>query len=63
MILTNKVEWKYSAFLFYLILAIIDRRVGKRRLIKMYETIDEEKDWVQYFYRLRCDAEGIKVDM
>ncbi|WP_193224629.1 hypothetical protein [Bacillus sp. B1-b2] len=63
MILTNKVEWKYSAFLFYLILAIIDRRVGKRRLIKMYETIDEEKDWVQDFYRLRCDAEGIKVDM
>lgn len=41
------------------ILYILDRRIGKRRLRKMKESISEEHKLVQYFYRLRCDAENI----
>ncbi|WP_426351292.1 SF0329 family protein [Alloiococcus sp. CFN-8] len=42
------------------ILVILDRRVGKRTLRNMGDTIITEEEIVQYFYRLRCDAEGIK---
>lgn len=41
------------------ILCILDRRVGKRTLRKMEESISEEKSLVQDFYKLRCDAENI----
>jgi hypothetical protein len=41
------------------IFALIDRRVGKRTLRKMKESISEEKTLVQDFYKLRCDAENI----
>ncbi|MEK3805429.1 hypothetical protein MHB63_02355 [Bacillus sp. FSL H8-0547] len=41
------------------ILCILDRRVGKRTLRKMEESISEEKSLVQNFYKLRCDAENI----
>lgn len=41
------------------ILSIIDRRVGKRTLEKMKESMNQEKGIVQYFYRLRCEVEGI----
>ncbi|MFS0655578.1 hypothetical protein [Bacillus sp. 179-C3.3 HS] len=40
------------------ILCILDRRVGKRTLRKMKESISEEKTVVQDFYTLRCDAEN-----
>ena len=41
------------------ILCILDRRVGKRTLRKMKESILEEKTVVQDFYKLRCEAENI----
>lgn len=41
------------------ILAILDRRTGKRTLENLKATILNDEDIVQYFYRLRCDAEGI----
>ncbi|MEI2366516.1 MULTISPECIES: SF0329 family protein [Niallia] len=42
------------------ILSLIDRRVGKRTLQKIKESIHEEKDIVQYFFQLRYEAEGLK---
>ena len=40
--------------------AILDRRVGKRRLIEIAERIHEQPEWLQPIYRLRLDAEGIR---
>ena len=40
--------------------AIFDKRVGKRRLQKLMADIDKQPIWLQSFYRLRMDAEGIK---
>ncbi|MEM5594513.1 hypothetical protein AAHH67_27260 [Niallia circulans] len=42
------------------ILSLIDRRVGKRTLQKIKDSIHEEKDIVQYFFQLRYEAEGLK---
>ncbi|MBY0099393.1 SF0329 family protein [Mesobacillus maritimus] len=44
------------------ILTLLDRRVGKRTLLKMKETMILEPKIVQDFYQLRCDAEGIPTD-
>ncbi len=44
------------------ILCMLDRRVGKRTLRKMKESISEETPLVQEFYKLRCDAENIHSD-
>lgn len=41
------------------IFAILDRRVGKRRLISIKETIQEEPDTFQVFYAIRVKAEGL----
>jgi hypothetical protein len=41
------------------ILALIDRRVGKRTLIKLRESIKNDLEIIQYFYNLRCEAEQI----
>lgn len=43
------------------IFALIDRRIGKRTLVKMKESFIDEKEIVQYFYKLRCNAEGIST--
>ncbi|MGE7687519.1 SF0329 family protein [Peribacillus simplex] len=43
------------------ILCLLDRRIGKRTLLKMEETILKEHELIQYFYKLRCDVENIKV--
>ncbi|SMG19944.1 SF0329 family protein [Paenibacillus aquistagni] len=39
-------------------LAIIDKRVGKRRLIQMKEI---ESEFCKKLYQLRCDIEGIRT--
>lgn len=39
--------------------AILDRRVGKRTLNKLKDEIMEQPEWLQYFYKLRLDAENI----
>ena len=43
--------------------AILDRRVGKRRLQGISEHVWEHPAWLQTFYRLRLDAEGIRYDI
>ena len=41
------------------IMAVLDRRVGKRRLISMKETIEDEAPSFQEFFAIRAEAEGI----
>lgn len=42
------------------IFAILDRRVGKRRLLQMRETIEKEPKHFQRFYAIRMEAEGLQ---
>lgn len=44
------------------IFAILDRRTGKRRLVKMKEQIDREPRIIQFFYFVRIEAEQIQLD-
>jgi hypothetical protein len=39
--------------------AILDRRVGKRTLKKIRETVKDQPEWLQYFYKLRLQAEDM----
>lgn len=41
------------------IFAVLDRRVGKRRLALMKETVAEELDTFREFYAIRMKAEGL----
>lgn len=41
------------------IFAYMDRRVGKRTLVKMKDEAETLPTWVKQFYRIRCEAEGI----
>lgn len=41
------------------IFAVLDRRVGKRRLALMKETVAEEPDTFREFYAIRMKAEGL----
>ncbi|MBZ9622161.1 MULTISPECIES: hypothetical protein [unclassified Clostridium] len=41
------------------IFALIDKRTGKRTLEKLKDLIKNESELVNYFYKLRCEAEGI----
>ena len=41
--------------------AILDRRVGKRTLMKIKEDMTNLPDWLKQFYDLRCEAEGVEV--
>lgn len=43
------------------IFAILDRRVGKRRLIAMKDTIMNEPETFQEFYAIRANTEGISL--
>ena len=40
------------------IFAILDRRVGKRRLLAMKDKILDEPEMLQLFYAIRADAEN-----
>lgn len=40
-------------------LAIMDKRVGKRTLEKLSQHIVDQPEWLQFFYRLRIQAENI----
>ena len=42
--------------------AILDRRVGRRTLHGIAETVTEQPGWLYKFYRLRLDAEGIPAE-
>lgn len=39
--------------------AILDRRVGKRSLQKLSQQVEQQPQWLQYFYRLRLEAEHL----
>ena len=41
------------------IFAVLDRRVGKRKLISMKENIENEPDTFKEFFAIRMNAEGI----
>ena len=41
------------------VFALIDRRMGKSRLRKIRDNITQKHSIVQYFYQIRCEAEGI----
>lgn len=43
------------------LLAILDKRVGKRRLRTIAPSVSQQPAWLQYFYRLRLEAEGIPL--
>lgn len=40
-------------------LAVLDRRIGKRTLAGLKDTVEEQPEWLRYFYRLRLEAEGL----
>ena len=40
-------------------LAYMDRRIGKRTLIKIKDDVEELPNWVKQFYRIRCESEGL----
>lgn len=42
------------------LMAILDKRVGKRRLVGLKDEILMQPKWIQFFYNLRVEAEGIK---
>lgn len=41
--------------------AVLDRRVGKRRLKQFAGRINEEPEWLQQFYLIRLQTEGVKL--
>lgn len=43
------------------IFAVLDRRVGKRRLLMMKDTIEQEPNTFKEFYAIRARAEDIKL--
>jgi len=43
------------------LLAILDKRVGKRRLQKLVSEVEAQPEWLQPFYQLRMEADGITM--
>ncbi|MFR0767235.1 MAG: hypothetical protein ACLSHF_09805 [[Eubacterium] siraeum] len=41
------------------IFALLDRRLGKRRLLALEESMEQELDFVRVFYVIRMQAEGL----
>ena len=41
------------------VFAYMDRRIGKRTLLKIKEEIKDLPKWVQQFYEIRCDVDRI----
>lgn len=42
------------------IFALLDRRLGKRRLLAIESKMDQELPWVRMFYAIRMRAEGLE---
>lgn len=40
--------------------AVLDRRIGKRTLIKICDTLDKQPEWLRQFYELRFEAEKLE---
>ena len=43
------------------VFAYMDRRIGKRTLVKIRDEVEKLPDWVKQFYLIRCEAEGIAL--
>jgi hypothetical protein len=41
-------------------LSLLDRRIGKRRLLAVAREMDNQPEWVRYFYNLRVEAECLE---
>ena len=41
--------------------AVLDRRIGKRTLAKISDTINEQPEWLRQFYNLRFEADKITL--
>ena len=53
---------KSDNYVFHM-LAMFDRRLGKRRIAEILNRIDEEPEWFQKFVLIRAEAEGtIKIE-
>lgn len=39
--------------------AVLDRRIGRRTLKKIESQVDKQPEWLQFFYKLRLEAERI----
>ena len=39
--------------------AIMDRRIGKRTLINIISEVDNQPQWLQFFYKLRLESENL----
>ena len=39
--------------------AVLDRRIGKRTLVELHKTIEEQPEWLRQFYLLRLHSENI----
>ena len=39
--------------------AILDKRAGKRTLEKLLPSVEQQPDWLRFFYRLRIESENI----
>lgn len=39
--------------------AILDRRIGKRTITYIKESLENQPEWLQFFYCLRLDSENI----
>lgn len=46
---------------FYRILAVLDRRTGKRKIKKLLENIDSEPEWFRKYITLRAEAQNIYI--
>ena len=40
--------------------AILDRRIGKRTLVNVKESLEQQTEWLQSFYQLRLDSQNIQ---
>ena len=50
----------YSENVLERMFAILDRRIGKRTLRSLKNSINEQPEWLQAFYKLRLSAEAIE---
>jgi hypothetical protein len=42
-----------------ILFSIFDKRVGKRKLVKIIPCIEKQPEWLRPFYRLRYEVEGL----
>lgn len=42
--------------------AVLDRRIGKRTLLKLKGAVEKQPKWLRQFYKLRIEAEGMYLE-